>query len=527
MNNKHNSKFIPARPGHVAVKKYHTVLSHRFHWDEVVAYVLFLLFGYRMGIDISGAKIEFIKNNRLPDGKTVEQLDAEGYLVLGEGDGRFDEHGRRNADKICCAVLVARFLGIENHPALRGLLQEVCKFDRNASATKTCIANVMKEAYAARRRPVEKIIYWAIAAATDLVKWHMGKDSTIIVDESAYNGVFLKAWNDAAERQVWDDEMYARALKDYNSSLDKAYVGSMEEFHLSENEGKLLTELSRIYFVMVAVSGKDEADYWLEQAAFDSVRFQETWFKARSEFLKNAIVLKTQALVDGTTRDIRIGWIVSDAEVMNSVWRSTDAVKRFGRLDVLVQKRRTTDNVAIFLNHSSKLHSDDLARMLRWAEIDLSGRKLPEWEELAREETVEQAPEWYYHRSTEIGKSAIYNGSLSHPHVIPTRISVRGIQDIVCHAFHPDGVRIWRRDHDAFDAVQVQKHGRRSKESHRRPDGKKQVVWPQGHSGSEPSKEGSVLEKMISETPVAVSDGTATVTVTTAPTPEVKAETES
>ncbi len=515
MNNNQNrgSKSIPARPAHVAVKKYHTVLSHRFHWDEVVAYVLFLLFGHRMGIDISGAKIVFLKNNRLPDGKTVEQLEAEGYLLLGEGEGQFDEHGRRNADKICCAVLVARFLGIENHPAIKGLLQEVCEFDRNATATKTCIANVMKEAFVARRRPVENIIYWAIAAATDLVKWHMGKDSTVMIDVDAYNAVFLKAWNDAADRKVWDDEMYDRAMKDFSATV--------------ANERKLYTELSMVYFTMVAISGKEEADYWLGEAAFDTIRYQETWFKARTEFLKNAVVLKTQALVDETTRDIRIGWIVSDAEVMNSVWRSTEAVKRFGRLDVLVQKRRTTDNVAIFLNHSSKLRSDDLARMLRWAEIDLSGRKLPLWEELSCGETHESAPEWYYHRTKELGRSAFYNGSISHPHVIPTRISAKGLQEIVCHAFHPDGVRIWRRDHDAFNKVPVQARERRTKDGHRRPSvGVKQVIWPQGHSGTGPSQEDSVLEKMISETPVA-SEGTATVTVTTAPTPEVQAETES
>ncbi len=432
----------PARPSHVNVKKYHTVLSHRFHWDEVVAYVLFLLFGHLRGIDISEAKIEFIKNNRLPDGKSTKQLDAEGYLLLGEGGGRWDEHGRKDANKTCCAMLVAVYLNVHNHPLLKSFLQEVVEFDRNPNATKTCLANVMKEAFVARRRPVEKIIWWAIAAATDLVKWHMAKDAKIGVDVQAYNDVFLKAWNDAADRKVWDDDMYARAMKDFSAA--------------TQNERVLYTELSMVYYVMVAVSGKDEADYWLEQAAFDSIRYQEIWFAARAEFLKNAAVLTTQALVNSEARDIRIGWIVSDAEVMNSVWRSAEVVKRFGRLDVLVQKRRIAGNVAIFLNHASKLHSDDLARMLRWAEIDLSGRKIPQWESLAREEALDEAPEWYYHRSKEVGKSALYNGSLSHPHVLPTRISVQGLQDIVCHAFHPDGVRIWRRNHKAYNEIPMQ-----------------------------------------------------------------------
>jgi hypothetical protein len=392
-------------------------------------------------------------------------------------------------------MLVAVYLKLHNHPLLKNFLQEVVEFDRNPSATKTCLANVMKEAFVARRRPVEKVIYWAIAAATDLIKWHMAKDSTIEVNVEAYNGVFLKAWNHAAERQVWDNDMYDRALKDFSAA--------------TQNERVLYTELSMVYYVMTAVSGKDEADYWLEQAAFDSIRFQETWFKARNEFLKNALVLKSYALVNGETRDIRIGWIVSDAEVMNSVWRSTEAVKRFGRLDVLVQKRRTTGNVAIFLNHASKLYSDDLVRMLRWAESDLSGRNLPQWGSLACEEVHSEVPEWYYHRSKEVGKSAVYNGSLSHPNVIPTRISVGGIQDIVCHAFHPDGVRVWRRDHKAYNEVPVQRCDRRTQERYR-----------QAHADVKRNPELVRDEMNLGEVMDSKPKGTVTAIVGTAPAPE-------
>ncbi len=502
-----NGKFIPARPAYAGIRKYHTVLTHRMHWDEIVAYVLFLLFGHLRGIDISEAKIEFIKNNRLPDGKTVKELDAEGYLLLGEGGGRFDEHGRKDADKTCCAMLVAVYLNVHNHPLLKGFLQEVVEFDRNPNATKTCLANVMKEAFVARRRPVEKIIYWAIAAATDLVKWHMAKGSTVTVDVDSYNGVFLKAWNDAAERQVWDDDMYARAVKDFSASTQNARV--------------LYTELSMVYYVMTAVSGKDEADYWLEQAAFDTIRYQEIWFRARNEFLKNALVLKSQAFVDNETRDIRIGYIVSDSEVMVSVWRSTEAVKCFGRLDVMIQKRRT-GNVAIFLNHSSKLHSDDLVRMLRWAEIDLSGRKLPKWETLAVEEIHSDAPEWYYHRSKELGRSAVYNGSLSHPHVIPTRISVQGLQDIARHAFHPDGVRIWRRDHNAFNKVYVQKCKHRPAHADA-----KHSVDPKTNVAKGPSKESLERQEVIGKI-LDGDTGTVSAIVGTAAAPEVpQAETQS
>ncbi len=417
------------------MKRYHTVLTHRLHLDEVVAIVIAMIFGSRRNMDVTEAKIELVYGNHLPDGKTVAELDREGILCIGEGGGRFDEHGRKDASKTCAALLMARYLGVANHPGLKSILAEVCEFDRNATATKTAIGTIIKTRFIAGSHAQGKVIEWAIMGVRDMLTWSI-QEGSISCDYEAYSAVFSKAWQHASEHGVWTDDMYQRAARDFQAS--------------AENSQRLITDLSYIYFYRVAQSGKEKADEWLYDAAYDLIIHQKKFSKACADFIDRAHIEKTTALVEGREACIKVAFIESDSAVMDKAYRSSQAVKRFGLVDCLVQ-RKSSGNVGIYLNHRSKLYCDDLARMLRWTEIYLTSREPHGWEKLNKAEDLEFVPEWYYHRTEKVGESAIYNGSLTHPHVKPTRLSNEDLVVIVRHAFHPEGVRIWRRRHGAFD----------------------------------------------------------------------------
>ena len=442
------------------MKTYKKVITHRLHLDEVVAIVLALIFGHKAGIDISKAKIEISFGNDLPDGKTSEDLDREGVLCIGEGGGRFDEHGKHGATaQKCAAVLMAEFLGVADHPTLNGILKEICDFDRHPTATKTALGTVIKDRFIAKNKSMESVINWAILGVRDMVTFFLTENAQMRVDFDAYSAVFNRAWQSASLDGHWTDEMYGRASRDFVAS--------------ATNGQKLYSDLSYIYYYRAAMSGKEVADAWLYDAAYDAIVYQKKWFLARDEFIKNVWVEKSTALIDGCEVMIRVAMIKSDHEVMDKVYRSTSALKRCGRIDCLVQVK-SSGNVAIFFNHQSKLHGDDLARMLRWAEISLSGRKAHGWEKLAKSDVLFFVPQWYYHRTDEIGKSGFYNGSLSHPLVQPTRINPEELLEIVCHAFHPQGVKVWRKRYNVFDDMSG--HVPQARRAHKSDGGPKRIT---------------------------------------------------
>jgi hypothetical protein len=417
---------------------YIEILTHRLHLDEALAIVFLLLFGKKKGIDVTKAKVKLVHSNRLPGGKTWKQLDDEGVFVLAEGGSPSDEHGKdpKKRDK-CAALLIAEKLGIAEDGKLRLLIEEVRLFDRRAEATQTALGTVMKDCYAAGRRSVSDVMSWSITGALDLVRYHIsGKD--LLMDDKAYAEVFSKAWHDVAQAspEAWTEEMRDRMMRIYAAS--------------ATNAQKLLTDLSYVYFARYTMSGKEKADAWLYEAAYDMVVYQRKFFAARDEFLAKARVVRTWAWVNGQTVPIRVAAIRSDSEVMNKVFRSSSVFKRLGRIDALVQKK-SSGNVGVFLNHSSRLPSDDLARMLRWREDEVQGREHGLWDKLDEAETMESIEEWFYHRTDVAGASAFYNGSLSHPDVPPTQIKALDLLEIVVDAFHPDSVKRWRRKHNAFD----------------------------------------------------------------------------
>lgn len=113
----------------MASQHVHTVVMYpRPHPDPICALFLLREFGETQFPGIAQAKVEYW--NKLPDHKTSDQLESEGYVLLDLGNGKFDHHEASHGPKNeCASTLVAKFLGVDQKPELKKLLQYVKRDD--------------------------------------------------------------------------------------------------------------------------------------------------------------------------------------------------------------------------------------------------------------------------------------------------------------------------------------------------------------------------------------------------------------
>jgi len=113
----------------MASQHFHTVVMYpRPHPDPICALFLLREFGEEQFPGIKEARIEYW--NKLPDGKTADELEAQGYILVDLGGGKFDHHHGSHGPKTDCAsTLVAKHLGVDQKPELRKLLQYVKRDD--------------------------------------------------------------------------------------------------------------------------------------------------------------------------------------------------------------------------------------------------------------------------------------------------------------------------------------------------------------------------------------------------------------
>lgn len=110
-------------------QRVHTIVMYpRPHPDPICALFLLREFGEQKFPGITKAKVEYW--NKLPDNKTSDQLETEGYVLLDLGNGKFDHHeASHGPNSDCASTLVAKFLGVDQKPELKKLLQYVTRDD--------------------------------------------------------------------------------------------------------------------------------------------------------------------------------------------------------------------------------------------------------------------------------------------------------------------------------------------------------------------------------------------------------------
>lgn len=108
----------------------HTIVIYpRPHVDNICAIFLLREFGQERFPGIREAQIEYW--NTVPSGKSADQWEGEGYLLVDLGGGKFDHHydDHTSVKKDCSSTLIARYLGIEDKLELKKLLTYVKRDD--------------------------------------------------------------------------------------------------------------------------------------------------------------------------------------------------------------------------------------------------------------------------------------------------------------------------------------------------------------------------------------------------------------
>lgn len=160
---------------------------------------------------------------------------------------------------------------------------------------------------------------------------------------------------------------------------------------------------------------------FLDSKRLDQIRFLD----AVEEFLKNAVIEEAQGPRE---RMIKIAKIKSSGNRdMIRAFRSNEVESKIGPIAVLIQMQNS-GHVQIFTNHKQGVKLSNVARLVRSAEQKKKGEIITtDWQELAKEGTVLGAEEWYLHPSLNM----LFNGALSAPNVLPTKLSLDEIFDLV------------------------------------------------------------------------------------------------
>ncbi len=124
-----------------AMAKIHTIVTHhRPHLDEIVAIFLLLFYGDKTFPGIRTAKFIFWDaGSAPPDGRTAAEWEEKGYLCIGVGHGRFDEHptpDRPRLEDECAASLVAKAIKCTKRPDLRDLIAYATENDTQGNVQK-------------------------------------------------------------------------------------------------------------------------------------------------------------------------------------------------------------------------------------------------------------------------------------------------------------------------------------------------------------------------------------------------------
>ena len=134
------------------------------HWnpDFDAGYSTWLLkkFGEEKWPGVGKARVEFLKSDRLPGGKTAMELEMEGKLCVDIGRGRYDHHQLEENTKECAATLIACDLGIDNDPALEKLLKLVVRDDLQGKSQPSELPKLVKTMNAYYPENPEKVLAW-------------------------------------------------------------------------------------------------------------------------------------------------------------------------------------------------------------------------------------------------------------------------------------------------------------------------------------------------------------------------------
>ncbi|MFH0806672.1 MAG: hypothetical protein V1885_03050 [Candidatus Brennerbacteria bacterium] len=138
----------------------------RPHIDEYVGIWLLRKFGAEMFPGVEAAEVIYWNTGGIiPDGRTPEEYEKEGALLIGVGGGRFDEHpsadnGRK--EEYCAATLIAEALGFQKDPALQKILTFTLNNDLKGVASPFDLAYLTKLLHEQYPDDPERVMNWVM-----------------------------------------------------------------------------------------------------------------------------------------------------------------------------------------------------------------------------------------------------------------------------------------------------------------------------------------------------------------------------
>ncbi len=123
----------------------HAFVTHpRPHLDELSAIWAVQRFGLEKYPGADRAEIEYFDPQQHLDVRSEEEWLGDGYLFIGVGGGRYDDHPHERFPHDCALTLVLNDLGKLEDPALQKIVHDVFTEDRKGSPCALHLASIIK-----------------------------------------------------------------------------------------------------------------------------------------------------------------------------------------------------------------------------------------------------------------------------------------------------------------------------------------------------------------------------------------------
>jgi hypothetical protein len=361
------------------------------------------LFGEKIFPGVSTAEIVF------SDKEVRGDRDDCLYVGVGNGKSDFDEHrqdGRLQNE--CVATLVAKRLGTLNKPGTKELLPEVLRCDTQPKTFATQLANLVKAMHRVKRGSDQHGTYLWAREAIDAI-------------------IFRKRNSGTDLRCLWKEfclEMKVKMEDEATKNVER-YVH--ESF--SRRNG-FVTELASIVSRMDARVGYR----WLWETFSMMLEDARMFLTAVEEMNSDKVTAFDVQTADG----IEPAYFI---EIDNEHAGRAAASKLTGKATICVV-RNTNGHTQIFSNPDMKLPMRNFIALLRMAEFKKWTGKTLLPEKAYGAGTIPECKQWHLPNP-----SMILNGSLTHPWIAPSRLTIGEIQEIARIAFTTTGRDLWIKEY--------------------------------------------------------------------------------
>lgn len=367
----------------------------------------------------------------------LERFDRSGRFrgePIGCLGSRFDEHPilSGNRQKKCAAVLVAEALEVKNQPAVKDMLDYIQQEDENGEDRAFLLARMFKVITEMHPDDLEGAYRWlcAVFDAEAIVKEGAGLPApSIELPEIGLDWIIGK-FPDAEIPEGKDPTEQLKKLYEAASLEEDFRISPIIAYAVSGGNGHPYELANLVSLVSRAFPGKSAGIGEWTRIFLDTylARQNKLWNEARLEYEELKQVGKAEELqIKGPTQNLKLVIVDgSNSPQMMSYGRS----KKGAGARILVL-RTPRGNIQIFGRRYLSAMFDRIAVKLRIRECQEDGRDAEKIRSLLAAEKV-PGDRWCYLRGG--GVPMLLNGSLTHPEVPPTRLSLATIKQIIIEA---------------------------------------------------------------------------------------------